>query len=573
MSKFPVQFSIQIFEESVDFFENARFAISPPEYPNALVLSYSGKQDGIDYQNVLDLNMYPTSDSLSQAINSIRSPYLLSDVGNPNRVEARVFSATVDYTSVERSNELKPTTGTIYDSAGAVINFSVEDKAWIVGDKGTVLVSNNSGAKWEISDIGMGYDFLGSSFVDNNTGWIVGSSGSVVKYQDTTEGPVAELQDTDLVSQTSGRIYPEGNVLSEAENFLPDNIIDPQVGVETTQRVQIQYRIRVVDGINPFENPDSGLGANFVYSRGPNASGVDAGGYTYTNMGKENGDYGLWRARCRNTVDGYSWAIPMFIITRKNSSPFDSISNINGSTNYELGAIRPDGSVYSNVTSEEVTDIRKLVNVQSYSRLLENNLDKLLSNKLYTNIADRDERGAQSGPILIDFDAYSGTSSIQAVVRGQVSSEATLNTSTKVIDPSITPTEDDLTFETLDNGLYHNDPAFYRAVIVSDGVETNETIPGVFVGLGTKTVKFILDDSINNAPVEDKTIEYKFVATYIDYGNVGLNRVPSKPLSIRYNSDTNNELNVFYYNGISTRTHSIKSDPIEERVTGYPDYT
>jgi photosystem II stability/assembly factor-like uncharacterized protein len=583
--KFPVQFSIKIYETSTDFFKDAAYAISPPEHPNALVLTYIGTQDGLTYKSVLDLNLYANSDDLRVAINGIRSPYLSSDVGLSNRTEARVFDAIVDYTAADRTNDIKPTSGTISGAGDALINFSVDDKAWIVGDKGTVLVSNNSGAKWEESNIGFGYDFKGSSFVDSNNGWLVGSTGSIVKYEDTTGTAVAEVQETDLVSQSSGRIYPEGNVLSEAENFLDDNIIDPQVGVETSRRVQIQYRIRVVDGVNPFSNPEAGLGQDFVYSQGPNESGVAGGEYPYFNMGSENGDYGLWRARCRNTVDGYSWAIPMFLVNRKNSSPFDKDSNINGSTNYELNAVRPDGALYEEITEDEVLDLRKLVNVKSYSRLIENNFDKLLSNQLSTNISDRDERGAQSGSVLINTDTYTGTASIQSVLRGQISSQAVLNTVDKILDASIIPTVDDLTFATLDSGLYHNDTAFYSAEVVvprivqfgplvGDPYSVVGKVDGTFVGVGTKTVSFsISEDALKgNFGARFKGRRVRIRATYIDYGRIGLKKVPSKPLSVRYNADINTIDNVYYFKGINSRLNSIKSDAIEERVSGYKDY-
>jgi len=583
VNKFPVQFSIKIYEGSEGFFNNASYAISPPEYPNSLVLKYKGSSDGITYQNVLNLNLYSDSESLMNAINSIRSPYLASDINAPNRIEARVFNTTLGYISADLTKDIKPTAGVISGADTVAINFSVEDKAWIVGDKGTILVSGNSGAKWEISDIGKGYDFRGSSFIDISNGWISGSIGSIIKYKDTLEGPVGELQGTDLVSWSSGRIYPEGNVLSEAESFLPDNIVDPNVGVETTQRVQIQYRIRIVDGINPFDHPDSGLGENFVYSLGPNSGELQAGEYNYINMGTENGDYGLWRARCRNTVDGYSWAIPMFIINRKNSSPFDKDTNINGSTFYELNSVRPDGSFYEEVTSDEIIDLRKLVNVKSYSRLLENNLDKLLSNTLSTNLSDRDERGAQYGSTLMNVDTYTGTVGIQSVVRGLVSSRAKLVTIDKILDPAIIPTEDDLTFCTLDSGLYHNDSSFYSASRVirkeqplaegEDPYTEIGVVSGEFKGLGTKTVSFIVsEDALLTNFGEGATDTIRLRATYIDYGGVGLRKVPSRPLSVRYNADVGSLNNVYYFKGIKSTLNSLSSESIEERVTGYPDY-
>lgn len=327
---FPLSTTIAVWPDSRTYFKGITYEISPSEYPNSFVLRYTGTQDNINYVNVLNLDAYLNAEALSDAINSILSPYKASDVGQPDvdRQKVRVFLASVAYPPMGRPSDLRPTSGTISSLRAAEVTFSVQDKAWIAGSNGHALVTYNSGAKWELVNIAVGNNLYDVSFLTDTIGWYVGSDGMIIGY----DGGTVTVQSSELTTLTVGRIFPEGNVLSQAAEYLPDNIIDPQVGVETTRRVQIQYRIRIVDGVDPIGSPDSGLGMPFVYSLGPNLDEGSAGTYAYENMGSENGDYGLWRARCRSTYDGYSWAIPMFFVTRRNSGAFSQDSNPNGST-------------------------------------------------------------------------------------------------------------------------------------------------------------------------------------------------------------------------------------------------
>jgi len=188
------------------------------------------------------------------------------------------------------------------------------------------------------------------------------------------------------------------------------------VGVETSKRVQIQYRVRIAQGVDPYIYTESGLGHDFIFSQGPNLNTSDAGSYAFVNMGEENGDYGLWRSRCRNTYDGYSWAIPMFFVTRRNSAAFNIDNNINGSTDFNIGAVRPDGLTYNHIITDDIVDIRRQINIQSYSYFLEKNLEKLLSNTLNTNLSDKDQQGLQYGSTMMMVDTLTGSEDIQNLI-------------------------------------------------------------------------------------------------------------------------------------------------------------
>lgn len=145
-----------------------------------------------------------------------------------------------------------------------------------------------------------------------------------------------------------GSVWRFGNV-EGGFSFLPDGIVDPDMNYETTKRVQIQYRIRVVADINMTQNPD-GFDPTLVFAQGalstPSAT-------AFQNMRKELGDPGLWRAGTGDpatfgTADGYVYAIPLCAVFRRNSAGFSDIGNLAGAFNRNsLAADRDGAAVYS----------------------------------------------------------------------------------------------------------------------------------------------------------------------------------------------------------------------------------
>ena len=133
---------------------------------------------------------------------------------------------------------------------------------------------------------------------------------------------------------SASTIYKHGNVEFGGTN-ITDDIEDPTIGYETTERVQVQYRIRVFgQGV--------GLGASValdVYPDGlddPNILGqgtgtTPVGGMTFTNMRETLGDNSLWRAgdgdptNSLGTTDGYVYAIPINAVFRRNTQPFVAV--------------------------------------------------------------------------------------------------------------------------------------------------------------------------------------------------------------------------------------------------------
>jgi len=166
-------------------------------------------------------------------------------------------------------------------------------------------------------------------------------------------------------------IYPYGN--TQAIPLTDNEIVWDRLGYETTKRVQIQYRIRTYISsyyINPvdFDAYPEGLGSSMVKAVGGNSSGS----YTslaFSNFGSE--DPGLYIAgtgsdddkETLNTVDGYVYAIPMYIVYRRAESDFGSTQTHGAGINQSelitgFRSDRPDALYLNIVNNTDIIDIR-----------------------------------------------------------------------------------------------------------------------------------------------------------------------------------------------------------------------
>lgn len=141
-------------------------------------------------------------------------------------------------------------------------------------------------------------------------------------------------------------VYRYGNVES-GYTYLTDQIQDPEIGFETTQRVQLQYRIRIVSGLVGLASYPDGFDPTVVKGQG---AATAATSYVFTNMRSELGDPGLWRAgdgtaNSLGTVDGYVYAIPLCAVFRRNSVAWDGDpgQNLNGGTDRNPTAVDRTG--------------------------------------------------------------------------------------------------------------------------------------------------------------------------------------------------------------------------------------
>ena len=218
---------------------------------------------------------------------------------------------------------------------------------------------------------------------------------------------------------TTDTIYRYGNMLYGGTNFTND-LIDPAIGIETSLRIQIQYRIRVVNSIDIRTYPD-GFDPAYVFAQGPLASPITCSGGCFTAV---PGDPGLWRAGVGDsasqaqlqTVDGYTYAIPMFAVARRSSAAFNVETDFNGAgmslANYLTGyaSDRPD-NLYNNwIVPQDILDLRHVVNpVENYKEIAQAGFEKIISGKSRSVMGFSNLGQDHFGTVVMQADAITPT--------------------------------------------------------------------------------------------------------------------------------------------------------------------
>jgi hypothetical protein len=193
----------------------------------------------------------------------------------------------------------------------------------------------------------------------------------------------------------TGRIWRDGNVkiasADDATLNFADDVLDGTVGA-TTRRVQVQYRLRVVQGVDVFAYPSALDDPTVVARSVPASAGAPDGvstAFPFVNQSAA-GDPGLWRAGDGNpantlgTVDGYLYAVPLCAVFRRNSTAFNRNTNHNGAGPSSGASGRPDGLFHDIFVLRDVGDLRRAVSPRgwNYEEVAEKNLHALLDNQL-----------------------------------------------------------------------------------------------------------------------------------------------------------------------------------------------
>lgn len=159
----------------------------------------------------------------------------------------------------------------------------------------------------------------------------------------------------DLTNKPSNTtVYSNGNLSGSG---LADEMVDNNVGFETTKRVQIQYRFRVASGLDMKANLE-GMESPLVLAQGPLAAVTNV---TFSNQ-YDNGDAGLWVAHM--TDDGTPtgnplsdllsenivYALPIAALSRRNTKAYVAFAgagnaNQNGSSNRVPSAVSSTDAV------------------------------------------------------------------------------------------------------------------------------------------------------------------------------------------------------------------------------------
>jgi hypothetical protein len=263
------------------------------------------------------------------------------------------------------------------------------------------------------------------------------------------------------------KLFRHGNVLSPSLVWLDDELVDPIIDAESSQRIQLQYRIRATDvteQVGYKKHPDgfsslrSGGGPNdaSIFGQGNRDMGVYAGNANGDTLSypfvKADGvatwldsdasvfeivDDGLWiagdgseaAAQALGAVDGFVYAIPVCFVHRHNNvsdslagfKGFDPVNNANGAPTYDhagyngpLGVIaagesdRPDGHFCDVITQENLLDLRRHVVFpgMDLAAELQYQMQSLFDGSLRSwsvDAADKQTLGGDSGDVSTRF--------------------------------------------------------------------------------------------------------------------------------------------------------------------------
>jgi hypothetical protein len=163
--------------------------------------------------------------------------------------------------------------------------------------------------------------------------------------------------------------------LLSAESYVPkygntqfagtpvsNDMVDPNIGRETTKRTQFRYRFRVVEGVDliSFRN---GVDHPSVFAQGSKTSPVTGKTFIKTPEGHFRAGGGTnTDISALGTVDGYVYALPICAVHRRNRTAYSS-TNLNGGAKKieELVSDRPDGLFVDEIANHEIEDLRNVV--------------------------------------------------------------------------------------------------------------------------------------------------------------------------------------------------------------------
>lgn len=440
-------------------------------------------------------------------------------------------------------------------------------RVWAVGANGVVLRSDDVGAHWTRQTSNTGYPLRGISFVDLTKGWTVGDFSTI--RHSVYGGDNWGTQQSDAVTRQVQRVYSEGNI--STMSYLEDDAIHPDTNIETSKRVQVQYKIRYADGADPNSFPEAGLGSSAIVGLGPNATGQ----YAFENMGPVTGDYGLWRAKCTNTVDGYCYAIPMFFVARRNTTSYSSTANANGEYKANT-AIRPDLLTAAMITSGDILDVRRRSVIPALAEMVSKNTDLLLSNNLRTNLSRDSVGGDKYGTTLLQVDRVgAGTqgeningSTLALAVGGGITSSVTVTdilqsfSAGAAIPPPVTFLPQSGT------GSYHTDPSYYSALYVGpNSVNNGKKIPGTWSGVGTNEVTFTFSPFTVTTDTDVNLVSFDIKAPWVSTSSPSLKHISAEPHLVSNNGATQS----FYFQGVNEGS-TKEIEKWDSGISGYPNY-
>ena len=223
---------------------------------------------------------------------------------------------------------------------------------------------------------------------------------------------------------SDGKIYPNGCIsIGDSSLLITDDVVDSFNNLTTTIRSQIQWTIRAtpIDLAYDFSTLNYGLDPGptdnqKILAQGPMTAYPSNVALAFSNMGVVNGDYGLWvgGASTLPTLDGFSYAMPIAVVFRRDLdifdqslTPFGSATPAPNSGLINLPANSPadpsfvpvsgryDGKYADSVYDSDVVDTRMTVALQGYDneKLVKNGFVDLINGNTQLKIGRGDGAG------------------------------------------------------------------------------------------------------------------------------------------------------------------------------------
>lgn len=249
---------------------------------------------------------------------------------------------------------------------------------------------------------------------------------------------------------TQDTVYRNGCVQAPAPVNPPDDLADPVIDAETTQRVQLQWRIRTTGQTEAVNFKTQPFGFENVNITAQGAQAAPVVGYTFvpadgasvvggsSALAYRQIDAGLWvagdgtsgSATALGTADGFVYAVPLAMVFRRNNDVagvgFDPLNNTNGALPYGHGLFtnpslpggvgnvpanvsdRPDGLFADAIVIGDVLDLRRSVSPTGIDLATElgRQVQALLDGKNNTwavDGADKNVLGAGSGDVSTQY--------------------------------------------------------------------------------------------------------------------------------------------------------------------------
>lgn len=380
---------------------------------------------------------------------------------------------------------------------------------------------------------------------------------------------------------TTDVVYKHGNVLYGGVNPAND-LIDPAIGIETSLRIQTQYRIRVAS--TDIESYPSGFDPNQVFVQGPLDEPLSTCSHAY--FAQVPGNPGLWRAGVGDsaaqedlqTVDGYTYAIPMFAVARRNTGNFRTDDRSNGAgkslADYLNGqpSDRPDNRYNDWIVADDILDMRSRVTTSdNMKELCETSFQKLTSGNLRGKLQKTYLGEDHFAKTLVQVDAVSNVDRDGSVRMAAGDNVRRMFSNAQIDQPDsiVVKTTLDKTVGSVGNNWAATDqfqivlptvpPVGYPAgsVITSvDDIYTNGTIvmSSSVTGLGTNTVTITVGPGSIVGQAYPITVDY--TVSFAE-GQNGFSMLPEEMLEFR-SEDTTSQIIAATDNAIRVR----QSDPV-----------